>query len=598
MKSLLTLFHRSRHSRPLQAGDAALDTFGRLPFELIFLILTHLEPGDLSAAARSSRSLRSVLLSDEVWPVLADRWFPSLADFIRLAAVNERKGSELFERALRRISRRISGKFASAVQLGMILESDPFFELSKNVPAHEGGVHSYDIAEEMDPDPEERFSRFMVYSNGRMAWWPEAYHLPYFAVVDNFRTRTRRAYLFPRHERQNRGYRTAMGDKLLLLCRETTVHAWHLELDRLQSFEVPETFKRCTTEGETVLVVCTSGDLFIWRYGQTLQRIEMSALPCYPKGPIGVGGLEAFTSMTAPFATDGLYLRGIDMLIDFIVSPIYAETFFVITYPGDSLRQLIVHEICSGEFIASYKLDVSILDNRNISDVGDLRSESIDCYGGYSLVNALMEDPNANRDAIAHNTNNETSCPCGRKSRELITVCFNIYSKSFTVLYHHLPRSLGNNWTFHIWNNRLSLRNDSTDRQSTLYEKYITSVEPCTSNQVFHDTECSVPIYSTIPTNSSFILQRHLLTGDSSNPCQESTGITFALNIYQQFTSGSQNPFQAPILGHKLVGDGDFLVFVQDKKYIVWSFGDEIPAKPAGTGQKKTWWKRMERDIR
>ncbi|KAI1640828.1 hypothetical protein F4809DRAFT_588912 [Biscogniauxia mediterranea] len=590
MKSLFSLFHRLRRSNPLPVGDATVDIFGRLPFELIFLILVYLEPGSLSAATRSSQSLRCVVLSDEVWPFLANRWFPGLADFIQLTAGNERNKCELFQQALHKISARVDGKFTSAVHHGMVLESDSFFQLSTNVPIQEGGVHSYDIVQEMDVSPKQRFLRFMMYNNGRIAWWPEAFSLPYFAVVDDFRTRTRRAYLFPHHEGQNHGYRTAMGEKLLILCRDTTVYAWHLELDRLQSFELPETFKRCTTQGETVLIVSSSADVFIWRYGQTLKHIDMSTLPCYMKGPVGVGGLETFTNVTSPFATDGLYLQATQLLIDFIASPKDPNTFFVITLPRTSrpLQEIIVYEIRNGEFIESHTFEVSMLNSENISHVGYLRSEEIGCYGGYSLIHALMESSSVNAN---------TTCPCGRNFQELVTVCFNIYTKSFTILYHHLPQTL-DTWTFHLWNNRLSLRNCNPDGESTLYENYITSLTPCASEQALGDSKASIPLYSTSPTNTPFISRRRLVNPDLTDPCEEPTVVEFALEIHQQFTSTSANDLQPRTLAPKLEGDDDFLLFFHDKKYTVWSFGDEIPSKPARTGQKKSLWRRMERDTR
>ncbi|KAI0593980.1 hypothetical protein F4775DRAFT_464339 [Biscogniauxia sp. FL1348] len=595
MKSLLLLFHRLRRSSSLPVGDGTFDVFGRLPFELIFLILVYLEPGSLSAAARSSRSLRCVVLSDEVWPFLADRWFPGLAGFIQLTAVNERNKCELFQRALSKISARIDGKFTSAVHHGMVLESDSFFQLSTNVAIQEGGVHSYDIiVQEMDVNPEQRFLRFMMYSNGRIAWWPEAFSLPYFAIVDDFRTRTRRAYLFPHHGGRNHGYRTAMGEKLLILCRDTTVYAWHLELDRLQSFELPETFKRCATQGETVLIVSRTADVFIWKYGQALQHIDMGTLPCYVKGPVGAGGLETFTNVTSPFATDGLYLQANQLLIDFIASPKDSDTFFVITLPRRSLQEIIVYEIHNGECIESHTFEVPMLRSRNISHVGYLRSEKIDCYGGYSLIHALMESSSANANA---GINEMASCPCGRNFQELITVCFNVYTKSFTVLYHHLPRTL-TTWTFHLWNNRLSLRNCNPHGESTVYENYITSLTPCSSEQVFYDSKATIPLYSTTPTSTPFIFRRRLVTSNLTEPCEEPATVDFALDIHQQFTPTSANDLQPRTLAHKLEGDDDYLLFFYDKKYTVWSFGDIIPSKPARKGQKRSLWGRTERDIR
>lgn len=81
-------------------------------------------------------------------------------------------------------------------------------------------------------------------------------------------------YLFPNHDKSVRGYKTAMGKKLFIMGHDTKLHVWHLELNRLESFEVPENFKRCVTEGESVLVVSQSSDVYIWKFGGKLQRID------------------------------------------------------------------------------------------------------------------------------------------------------------------------------------------------------------------------------------------------------------------------------------------------------------------------------------
>lgn len=65
-----------------------------------------------------------------------------------------------------------------------------------------------------------------------------------------------------------------MGGKLFIMGHETKLHAWHLELDRLESFEVPENFKRCITEGDTVLVLCQNSGVYIWKFGGKFQHID------------------------------------------------------------------------------------------------------------------------------------------------------------------------------------------------------------------------------------------------------------------------------------------------------------------------------------
>lgn len=178
MRAFLAKFHRSAGSRILARERNARDVFDGLPFELHVLIIAYLEPREIEAALNASRVLRSIWLSDEIWPALADRWFPGLAQQIQLTDATESVRSELFRRSLHRMCRRTAGKFTAAMHYGFGLASDEFFHLSKNVPVHEGGVHSYDSVDGLEIDDAQRFSRFMMYNNGRIAWFPEGYSMP------------------------------------------------------------------------------------------------------------------------------------------------------------------------------------------------------------------------------------------------------------------------------------------------------------------------------------------------------------------------------------------------------------------------------------
>jgi hypothetical protein len=186
--------------------------------------------------------------------------------------IDESARGELLRRSLHRICRRTDGKFAAALHYGFGLWSDDFFQLSKDVPVSEGGVHSYDGVEDLQDDTQ-RFTRFMFYRNGRVAWFPEGYSMPYLAVVDDLRTRVRRVYQFPNHGGSTYGYKTALGNKLFIIGQGTILYVWHLELNRMESFTVPGNFKRCITQDETVIVVSQSSDLYLWRFGQRLQHI-------------------------------------------------------------------------------------------------------------------------------------------------------------------------------------------------------------------------------------------------------------------------------------------------------------------------------------
>lgn len=282
MKAFLAKYHRSSGTRVPKPENNANDIFARLPFELHVLIIAHLEPRDIDAAISASPILRLIWLSEEIWPALADRWFPGLAQLIRLTGIDEVARRELFHRRLHQICKRTTGKFAAAMHHGFGLASEHFFKMGKYVPASVGGVHDFKSVENLEVGDAQRFSRFMMYSNGRVAWWPEAYSMPYLAVVDDLRTRMRKAYLFPDHANSTRGYNTAMGNRLFIMGQDTTLHVWHLELDRKESFSVPERFKRCITEGETVLVVTQYSDVYIWKFGQTVQRVISRLFYVFP----------------------------------------------------------------------------------------------------------------------------------------------------------------------------------------------------------------------------------------------------------------------------------------------------------------------------
>lgn len=65
-----------------------------------------------------------------------------------------------------------------------------------------------------------------------------------------------------------------MGEKLFIMGHGTKLHVWHLELNRLESFEVPAKFKRCIAGGETVLVVCQNSEIYLWKFGGKLKHVD------------------------------------------------------------------------------------------------------------------------------------------------------------------------------------------------------------------------------------------------------------------------------------------------------------------------------------
>ncbi|KAI1817724.1 hypothetical protein GGS20DRAFT_484007 [Poronia punctata] len=623
MKAFLTKLHhhhRSSSSSPspgfvgtaVGGGAEGHDVFARLPFELHLLILAHLGPSDIEAALGASRVLRLIWLSEEMWPALADRWFPGLSQYIRLS-VGYGTGSnqtELFRRSLHRMSRRTDGKFAAAMHYGFGLAPDDFFHLCKSVPVAEGGVHSYETVRDLEIDDEQRFSRFMMFSNGRIAWWPEGYSMPYLAVVDDLRTRLRRVFLFPSRDPSLQGYQTAMGGKLFIMGHGTKLHVWHLELNRLESFEVPQPFKRCVTENETVLVVTHNSDVYIWNFGQGLRYIDMHKLPCYPREYIIIGGPPVWTPRIWLSAQQGLHLRNSQLLIDFILSPTDSNIFFVITLALET-GKLTVYEIHDGAVVATFVMDGRYYSDPKTSERGLLRWEKLNSYGGYCLVQVIQEQDTPN-----------TPCPCGRDSRLLVSLCFNIYTKTFKALRHHLGHL--SPWVSHVWNDRLSIM-DMDNRfharrddggYGFIRKTPVLSLAPCAQQQ-----QAPIPVPVTVPPIYTTIHQdentplihrrRRVLLPPIETISKQNLDIRHGLDVLQEYSPDPKwrEPFipkPSEINPGKLVGDDEFFVYVNAPSYTVLSFGEDFPVpvpvsvqegggrggEGSGSSSSRSWWRK------
>ncbi|KAI1798685.1 hypothetical protein F4811DRAFT_167159 [Daldinia bambusicola] len=582
MKSLLTQLRHTGSARTSSSSsrEMKLDIISRLPFEIHVLIITYLEPKDIDAGLSACRHWRGVWLSDEIWPKLARRWFPGLEDHIRNSATPGQDLGEIFRNVLHKIQRRVSGRFASALHHKMCLGSDRFFTLSKDVPEHAGGVHCYDDVDDLELDDGTYFPRFMMYNNGRIAWWPEAYVLPYFAVVDDLRTRKRRAYIFPNHRGEKQGFKTAMSGKLLLMGRGRTLHAWHLELDRLHSTRVPEEFVRCIAEGETVLIVTKNAELFIWKFDREPEHIDVTG--CYIKGPLGTSHIYDFTPgqlVSSHNAGSRLVQNG--MLLDFIISPTEDNVFFVITLTPTPKKQLRVHEIRNGVLAETYSLDKTTCPDTTMEplEFTNLRWEKVDSYGGYCLMQAIFP-ANHNLNLAAQ----ETACyPLGDS---LISVCFNIYTKSFTVPhYHHSSHRSA----CQIWNDRIA----ATNADNALGP--ILSLPPCGGAAHPCDKSRLPPIYTTVPTGRGDLCRRRRVSSEKHS--FESTGADFALDSNPQYdrTTVENTNVASPLVPgvKRLVGDDDFLVLIIRQSYTVWSFGNEISEKISERGRKS--WRNLIR---
>ncbi|KAI1174745.1 hypothetical protein F4777DRAFT_370553 [Nemania sp. FL0916] len=606
MKAFLAKFYRPaglpRVPVPAPAsGDSdagACDMFARLPFELLVLVLAYLEPADISASVSASRVLRAVWLSDEVWPAVADRWFPGLAARIQATASknnSESNGevpakSELFRRSLLRICRRTGGRFAAAMHYGFGLASDEFFQLSKTVPVVDGGVHSYESVDNLEVDDAQRFSRFMMYRNGRAAWWPEGFIMPYLAVVDDLRTRARRVYMFPNRGKPDQGYKTAMGDKLFIMGHETQLHVWHLELNRLESFNVPMNFKRCITEGETVLVVSQNSDVYLWQFGGKLQHIDMHRLACYPREYVVSGGPPVWTPRIWLSSQQGLHLRNSQLLIDFILSPTTHGVFFVITLALDGSGTLMVDEICNGKIAATYVMEDRIYSDPRTSERGLLKWEKLNSFGGYCLVQVIQE-PLTTNDAEQSNG----ICPCGLQSRQLVSLCFNIYTKSFSVLHHHLGNF--SPWMSHIWNDRLFIMDEQPDTlQAASNKRPVMCLAPCTEANMRRERTGPALMYTTTHENASLVCRRRRVPFEVRD-MHKTLNIELVLDVLQEFSPDPR--WKAPFIPRppdntfgRLVGDDEFFLSVNPPSYTVLSFGEGFPINIPSTDESRSWWRK------
>lgn len=576
MKSIVSWLRR-RGKKQVPATEDASDGLSRLPLELHFYVLEHFEPEDLAIALNVCRSWRYIWLSDEVWPWLAARWFPGLCEQIRHNATAGKARGDAFRCALVKHQLLKQGRFSHAMRLGLRLETDHFYKLSRNVSVERGGVHAYAEVREPQPDAE-RFSRFRLYCDGRIAWWPEPYALPYIAVVDDLRTRSRRLYSFPHHHENQVGYQAALGDKLFIMGNGCTLHAWHLETDTHHSIEVPYPFKRCVTEQETVLVIAKDSTVYLWKFGGDFRTIDMSSV--YEKAAVTWGDQGDFVpSVLGPHRV-GLWLRSLSIAIDFIVHPIIEDTFFVVILRSGVLS---VHEINSGQLVKSHTMPADMLSRTALETAGQLRWEKVDSRGGYNLLSIYpVSRGSAHDDDGLEELCREISCRCQTwwtvGGHTLVSVCFNVHTRLFEVTRHqpftfHQPR------TFHIWDQQLLCAGRPYSPNGwhvTAYKKY--------SGWNEGKALVSLNFYSTTKTSSSksHIYTRCIMPSGElelfglDKEAKVFHDVEYVLDANQVHTRHrtplqQQNPDTL-----RLVGDDDFLIFFENGMYMVWCFGDAI----------------------
>ncbi|KAI1847162.1 hypothetical protein JX265_011838 [Neoarthrinium moseri] len=581
MKSIVSRLRRIMAASP--TFGRARDGLSCLPVELHLLVLGYLGPDDVAAALNVCRMWRWIWLSDEIWPRLADRWFHGLSEHIYSTTTEEQDAGESFRIALTKHQRRIKGRFSSALYHGMLLESDNYFKVNKKLPPEQGGVHSNNDARDSDG----HFATFRLYNSGRIAWWPESYALPYLAVVDDLRTKRRRIFSFPDHKEQQQGFKTAMSDKLFVMGKHFILHAWHLERDTLQSLDVPLRVERCVIEGEVVLVVAKNAIVYLWKFGENLQLVDMT--PVYKYGPVSWNNSGDFSSHLLGTHRVGIRLQRTNTPIDFIIHPSKADAFFVVTLEHGNL---FVHEFEDRKFSTSHRLEEDLLSSRALIYSGQLRWEKIDSCGGYNLLSIYLEHPEARNGDPDEDLCNAVNCQCQwdtshpRVYVTVVSVCFNVYTRKFRVFHHHpLPGS--DPKTFHIWNQRLI----SVGCFQGSNIRMLSSLSEFTRNADLRNLVI-IPVYTTSHPkriDQGNLTRRHRITmksdmlrfeigGQTHHPIYDSLEYLFDVNQayaenpvrrQRSLDSGTDQP---GLEAWRLVGDDDFLVYFRNNTYTAWSF--------------------------
>lgn len=308
-------------------------------------------------------------------------------------------------------------------------------------------------------------------------------------------------------------------------------------------------------------------------------------LSCYPRENVVSGGPPVWTPRIWLSSQHSLHLRNSQLLIDFILSP-EIGIFFVITLALDESGTLTVFEIRNGEIAATYTMEDRIYSDPRTVERGLLKWEKLNSFGGYCLVQVIQEPSTGDGPG-------GEACPCGRKSRQLVSICFNIYTRSFTTLRHHLSEL--SPWISHVWNNKLFIMDDQFRRgQAGSHRRPVMSLAPCT--EIDTPRRKSIPMYTTIRESMPLVYRRRRVpfeTGELS----EKLNMDFGLDVLQEFSPCPtwKDPFvptPSEINPGKLVGDDEFFLFVNPPSYTVLSFGEEFPIKVASVDENKNWWRK------
>ncbi|KAK1753864.1 hypothetical protein QBC47DRAFT_385102 [Echria macrotheca] len=625
MKSFLVhrraaLEKRRGNGIPTQDGQPG-GILALLPVELILLIVLHLDsPADAIAVLNVCHAWRSVLLSPDIWRPLSDRLLPGLSAHLAATCPSTEAQGRGFHVMLRQRQLRRLGHFNFAILHGLRMNlngdrENGYFTVSKRLPPKDGGVFSLDSIPALNPEAEdEHVTLLKIYSHGRIAWWPEGWSLPWCAIVDDLRTRTRRMFLFPSPAlntdpgptryadgiHAKGGWRTSMGELLFVMGQETVgVCVWHLERDEMREVKLPSSFERCLVAGERLLFVGRrAAELWMWTWDTNkVETIDAPGQGCYLPGVVTLGGQPQVLGFPLDSRRTGLRFRDSNINLDFILHPTDPNVLFILTYNG---VDVVVYELTSGKLTDRIQLPHCHLGYRILqhSPAGSspqyLRHERCDAYGTYCLLTTWVESYTWARSDAGSFCGGACTGSSPEFQSVIGSVCFNVYTKQFTAFVHHgISRTVRGS---HLWDGMLAVITygwtKHKDGSSSESKAFVALLNPCDGSSdtgVSLQQEHSSPVgMIALPTATSPapLAEKVLLTTTH----KDGTPLDYRLDrIAYVLDTGMPDNRRLAMLDvvEWINGDDNTLIYVSGKKYTIWGFGDEW-----GRQEKKGWTER------
>ncbi|KAK3680503.1 hypothetical protein B0T22DRAFT_196027 [Podospora appendiculata] len=290
--SSLTHFEIRDLREHLAKVDLRTDIVARLPVELRVLVAAHVDGADIISVLNVSRKWREMWLQDDVVKILADRWLPGFSQYHLLKEkITSVKPDlhQLFYSAAQRHRVRSLGRFRSVFYHRPLTNihdyRDKDFTLDPDChPARDDGRSPWDDFISTTPGPggilqtlEDLPPDRLHYSHGRLACVPK-FPSPDndLVIVDDLRTQLRRIYSVPYLAFHGSSARIeALGDKLLVVSVNRTLHAWNLETNQRCSIIMPYNIRKCKTDGNHVYIIGRSFlEISVWKFAGSLRELK------------------------------------------------------------------------------------------------------------------------------------------------------------------------------------------------------------------------------------------------------------------------------------------------------------------------------------